>query len=1565
MAWKVRKIVSYLAIGTMLLAALFAMVGNVRADTEPNDSFAQAEQLTLSGGTVTVTGTLETNNDDYYKFSANAGEYITVTLSFNAANDFDLSLYDPSQSEIDYAWTSGVPEVCEAEAETTGTYYVGVFQWSGSGSYTLTVTLGAPPAGDGNNDFANATEITATAGGPIISQVHNLSSSDEVDYFKVKLNAGYGPGGVRADKLHVVVNTSQSVTLVGTIYDPFEYDVYFNYTQSASVSIQMHTVAYYTDYYYIELWNYYGSSFFEYTIKVWIETYQPWTNDSNNAPIHAANLNFVNNVATVSQTIDNETDPHDFFNLPLTVNPGAGTIDAVDINVVPPTGCDLYVAIYNDTDVLLDYNHAVGPLPVTLHFAATENLTYKLRLLASNGGSLVNPYTMTVTKQLEINDNDFENATLVTEGTYTENVNADGDTTDFYKVNLNPGEGVYARVTHNVPTGDLDLYGFNSTEYCVDFSWYNDQPEMTGNTVQQEFITIAANVSGFYYIVVDAYEGDIDYTLTITKFTWTNDNNNEFATAVSVSNNSVVNGALYGPGTDSQDVYKINVGAGETLTVNLTTENIDEGTYLRIYTPTYTQAVYDYKYSTSSYEAGYYLEVETTATAAGDYYVIVQVFNVTYPSVRSSSGNYTVKFVKMMEPLTDDSPAGANVILPGQTATGTVNSSDDKDYYKIYLNAGQAAEAHSTANKTGDVTDLWAYDTTGTGRLDRDYNTDYYGSQTSNVVFAASEAGYYYVCVDNFGSGEKSYSLIVNVFNYVDTAGSTPATAQAVGSGQTVTGTLACNVDKTDYYVFTTDSPGLINISFYKLAWGGDDASRIQLEYPNGTVITYVSSHSSYHYYNISYDAPEAGTYYLNATIDDLFTGNYTITFDFPGAGPVNQPPVIISTNPPGTTFTMQVSTTQTFSVVASDPNGDTLMYTWTVDGSAVGSNSPSYDYTAPSEPGTHTIEVTVSDGSLTATHSWLVTVVTAPTNHAPVFETYSPAYTVFPLQVNTPWDFYANATDEDGDPIIYTWTLDGAPESTSTNHYQYPGSANAGETHILTVTASDGSLSVSHTWTIKIQTTVSQAPVITGSTPAGSTVTIPAQTDQTFSVTATDPDGDTLTYTWYVDDVEISGQTGTSYTTQWPAEGVHTVRVDISDGSWTVSREWTVTVTAPNLAPTITASSPSDPVSIEGGNSQTFSVTATDPDGDTLTYTWYVDGSQVGTNSNSYTYTAPGTAGTHTVKVVVSDVYHNVEKTWSVTVTVTPSNHAPTINTSISQTATTPEDTPLSTLDLDNVFIDEDGDALTYTFTPNGNFTITINPTTHVVTITPKANWAGTSTIIFTASDSEFSVDWAFTVTVQARNDAPTLNGTIPAITLNEDSTTTLDLKPYFVDVEGDTLTFTITWAHGTVTILSGVATFQPNANWEGTDTITINCSDGKGGFVETTVSISVTGVNDAPTGTITITPVKTKYKDTDKITFTVTASDVDDTTLSYEWKDGTKPISGVSNVSTFTKKFSAGTHTISVTISDGKTTTTVTANAIKVEKSQQSSPGFEMVAAFLAIALLVGAFVVLRRRF
>ncbi len=1888
---------AFVATAFMLFTAMNAIIGNVRADVEPNDSFATAETITLTGGTGTTTGSVSsTDVSDFYKFQVTIGDTIVTELSWVSGNgDFDLYLYNTTQAEVDYSWNAGMNESIIATADATGFYYVEVNHYSGSGTYQLSVAAGSAGS-DTDGSIENATEISYTGPAPTsgftITINGNFSSTDAADYYKIFLFAGYNalgnPGGNIADKLTVTTNMSSDNAMNVGIYDPYKYDLYWNSTDSSAMVSKAYTVAYYTNYYYIAVENDGNVGTWTYTMKIEVTRYTPWTNDTNNAPQDGEALTFTSGTATSVQTISNETDPHDWFALPLQVNTATNMFEMVSVSVIPPVGCFFTLWIYNETDTAVLLNYDTGPTPVTLSYWPKVTGTYKIRCWSLEGGGL---YTMTVKKAWEKNDNDINNASWIEPGTSTGNVDADFDVVDYYKINMTAGEALYAGFTYTYPGGDADISGYNTTKTTIDFSWLNDQPALTGSPEQKEFVNIAANVTGVYYFRVISFAGTINYTLNLAKYSWNDGGDNTFATATTVSNGTIIHDAVYGPNIDNNDTFKITANAGDTIKVNLTTENIDEGITIRIYNSTYAQLASASKYTYQDYytgeyiPAGYYLAASAAATTTGTYYVKV----ITNGYSGNCGGNYTALFTAM---LSDDSMGGANTVLPGQIVTDSVDSTDTTDWYKIYLNAGEAVSVHLTmpptadfdlkatnstgyrldessqytagttehivmaadvagyyyvrvfrysgsgtytlsfdvfpytagndndlasattitndtttamnsifgptadpadyykmnipitagqlyvnistedyedqcnitilspsgstllsdylwagdgqpgyevscavteagdyaiviedytsafygsmsANYTfhayyniepvddgtfsgatlvtagqtisdsvgdtdafdyykinltagqaviakvypavsGDESDLFAYDP-NQQRLDRDWNSDAEGSDHNTVIAYANVSGTYYIAVQEYTTGSINYDIHFDVFNYVDPAGNSPASAMTVANGQVVSGTTACNGDRTDYYTFTTTDPGYINVSLVKDAFNSDDALVMRLEYPNGTLITSDSSVGvNGNEYSISYNAVTPGTYYLNVTMDPLFTGNYTVNFSLPLSstpqapivigtptpGPItltqgslqvfsisvadpngdattqqwyldgtsvggetgltytfnaatagthnvtvivtdgtfnvpvtwtvtvnaagNHAPTIDSTTPAGTTYSMQVSTSQTFSVTASDVDGDTLSYAWTLDGAPVGTNSASYAYTAPASAGTHTIVITVSDGTDTATHTWTVTVIATPVNHAPVIATYSPAYTTYPLAASTALDFYANATDEDGDVLTYTWMQNGTPVGTNSSHYQYAG-GNAGEQYIFTVTVSDGALTATRSWTVNIQTTVSQAPTIDSSSPSGSSVSIETNTDQTFSVTASDPDvGDTLTYQWSVDGVDEAGQTTSSFTKQWSTAGTYTVVVEVSDGSWTITREWTVTVTAPNVPPAITASSPADPLTLSASASQTFSVTANDANGDTLTYTWTLDGTPVGTNSASYAYTAPATAGTHVIKVVVSDGTATADKTWNVTVTTT-SNHAPEVNPAQATTGTTPEDTPYTSLNLDNAFTDPDGDALTFTAATNANFTVSIDGTTHAVTITPKANWHGASTIIFTASDGSLTCDFAFTLTVTARPDKPTLNGTIPTVTLDEDTTTTLDISPYFIDVDGDTLSFTGTWAHGTITFSNGIATFTPNANWAGTDTATINCSDGTGLFVDGTVTITVNAVNDAPTGaSITLSPVKTKYKTTDKITFTASATDVDGDTLTYTWKDGTKDFG--TGPSLGEKKLSGGTHTISVSITDGKADPITASVTVKVEKpASGNTPGFEMVAAVLAVALLVGALVVVRRRF
>ena len=165
----------------------------------------------------------------------------------------------------------------------------------------------------------------------------------------------------------------------------------------------------------------------------------------------------------------------------------------------------------------------------------------------------------------------------------------------------------------------------------------------------------------------------------------------------------------------------------------------------------------------------------------------------------------------------------------------------------------------------------------------------------------------------------------------------------------------------------------------------------------------------------------------------------------------------------------------------------------------------------------------------------------------------------------------------------------------------------------------------------------------------------------------------------------------------------------------------------------------------------------------------------------------------------------------------------------------------------------DADGDPLTATLvTGPANGTLTLNADGSF-TYTPNADFNGTDSFVYTASDGTASTgDITVTITVNAVNDAPVAAD--DAYTVDEDATLTIDaaggLLANDTDVDGDALTAALVTgpANGTLTLnADGSFSYTPNADFNGTDTFTYSVSDGAL-TSEGTVTITVNPVNDAP---------------------------------------------------------------------------------------------------------------------
>jgi hypothetical protein len=137
---------------------------------------------------------------------------------------------------------------------------------------------------------------------------------------------------------------------------------------------------------------------------------------------------------------------------------------------------------------------------------------------------------------------------------------------------------------------------------------------------------------------------------------------------------------------------------------------------------------------------------------------------------------------------------------------------------------------------------------------------------------------------------------------------------------------------------------------------------------------------------------------------------------------------------------------------------------------------------------------------------------------------------------------------------VSYTWTLDGIPVSNTGNTSITASLANIG-TYTLKAAATDGLDIRERTWTVKVNGPPVITPVTTGTTKVSTTAF------RNITATASDPNGDTLTYTWTLNgsaSAYLTGTNGTGTLTGDPSiAGTATVSLTVSDGTASTSYSW------------------------------------------------------------------------------------------------------------------------------------------------------------------------------------------------------------------------------------------------------------------------------------------------------------------------------------------------------------------------------------------------------------------------
>jgi len=181
-----------------------------------------------------------------------------------------------------------------------------------------------------------------------------------------------------------------------------------------------------------------------------------------------------------------------------------------------------------------------------------------------------------------------------------------------------------------------------------------------------------------------------------------------------------------------------------------------------------------------------------------------------------------------------------------------------------------------------------------------------------------------------------------------------------------------------------------------------------------------------------------------------------------------NEAPVI--TSDPDLSVT--VDDTYTYDVVATDADGDTLTYSLTTSPTDMTIDPDTGEITwTPSATGDYSVTVQVSDGDLTDTQSFTITVTkkpsSGPSNSAPKI-TSDPVTSV---TVDDTYTYDVVATDADGDTLTYSLTTSPTDMTIDPDTGEItwtPDSTQIGD-HNVTVEVSDGSKKDSQSFTVTV----------------------------------------------------------------------------------------------------------------------------------------------------------------------------------------------------------------------------------------------------------------------------------------------------------------------------------------------------------------------------------------------------------------------------------------------------------------------------------------------------------------
>ena len=1246
---------------------------------------------------------------------------------------------------------------------------------------------------------------------------------------------------------------------------------------------------------------------------------------------------------------------------------GSGTaVSIVTVTATDPDG-DTVVYTLDPASIRQGFEIHAGTGAITYTGTGDDldhetTASYTLTVTASSaGGSDTHTVTVTVTDVNEapllalmaaqsVTDTTATDAFADLTGTFTATDADDGDTAFTFTVTGATANSTEAGFTHAVSNTYGTLF-YNSTtgvwKFVVDAAAVNaldagDAPQVTFSVTARDdgglvssARPLTINITG----VDDAprFAADAPTTASLAENADGSGSAIDIATvtasdaegdtvtysldATSTGNGFMVNASTgdityTGSGFDheTQDTYTLTVtatssGGTDTHTVTVTVTDRDEAPAFAADTPATGSIAENTDGSGTAIDL-----ITVTATDP-------EADTITYSLDATSTGNgFTI-----------DADTGAI------TYTGTGLDHEDEDTHTLTITATSSGGT-ATHRVTVTVTDLDEGPTFGTASstVNFEENSDGSASAISITTITATDPDddiiAYSLDITSIRNGfeiDTSTGAITYTGTGLDheTQDTYTLTVTATSSGGTDTHTVTVTVtDRDEGPVFAANAPttasiaenadgsssaiGLVTVTATD---PDDDSITYSLVTPpagftinaSSGDITYTGTgldHETQDTYTLSVRATSSGgtaTHTVTVTITDV---NELLAFD---SGTPTTASIDENTDGSGSAITLTT-------VTATDPDGDTVTYTLDSESIrhffAIDASTGVITYTGNGDNLNHegtasyTLTITASSTGGTATHQ--VTVTITDVDEAPVFDDGTPE--TASLAENASGSSTAvsvatvTATDPDGDTVTYSLdnaaTANGFVINTDTGVITYTGSGfDHEDTDIttVTVTATSASGSVTHDVVISISDE-NEAPAFDTGTPTTGSINEGRDGSETgvsiVTVTASDPDGDTVTYSLDTTSVrngfEIDTSTGViTYT----GDGLdreeaanYTLTVTATSSGGSISHDVTVTVTNANEAPSFAAdaaTAASINENTDGSDTaiRIATVTATDPDGDTVTYSMTVspteDNFRINSSTGDITYIGSGldheTQDTYTLTVTATS--SGGTATHTVTVTVTDVNETPVLGSIATQTITDTSENDNVT-DRTGTFsaTDVDVDDTAFIFSVTGGTTDTSETGyDHSVDGTTDGVTYGTLFYNSTTGVWKFVVDAAAVNALDA-GDAPQVTF---SVTARDDGGLVSSARPLTINITG------VDDAPRFAADAPTTASLAENADGSGTaiDLVTVTASDAEGDTVTYSLDATSTGngfMVNASTGDITYTGSGFDHETQDTYTLTVTAT-------------------------------------------------------------------------------------------